>query len=103
MEWDDLKTVLAVRRAGSLAGAGRALGAGIASLAHLFNPELVALGGGVTAAGDLLFGPLREELRARLLPGYAPDGELAVVPSALGDDAGLLGAAALVLESHEQG
>jgi glucokinase len=81
-----------------LAGAGRALGIGIASLAHAFNPELVVLGGGVAAAGDLLFDPLREGLRSQLLPGYAPGDELPVVRSALGEDAGLLGAAVLALE-----
>lgn len=85
-----------------LTGAGRALGAGIASLAHLFNPEVIAIGGGVTAAGDLLFAPLHEALAVHLLAPFAAG--LRIVPSALNQDAGLLGAGVLALteEAHHE-
>lgn len=82
-----------------LTRAGRALGVGVASLAHVFNPEVIVIGGGVIAAGDLLFDPLREAFAAQLLEGFG-DG-LQVVPSALAQDAGLLGAGVLALGSGE--
>ncbi|MDP9372418.1 MAG: ROK family protein [Chloroflexota bacterium] len=76
-----------------LARAGHAMGIGIASLVHIFDPEIVVIGGGVIGAGDLFFGPLREALDAQLMAPYK--GGVRVVPSALGQDAGLLGAGAL--------
>ncbi|CAA9568191.1 MAG: Glucokinase [uncultured Thermomicrobiales bacterium] len=76
-----------------LARAGRALGFAVASLVHLFNPEVVAIGGGVVSAGPFLLDPMREALDAQLIDGF--ERELRVVPAALGQDSGLLGAAAL--------
>lgn len=75
--------------------AGKYLGLGIVNLLHLFNPRMVVLGGSVTKAGPLLFDPMWEMLRARAMPGYLEG--LAVVPAALGDDVGLLGALALAI------
>ena len=72
---------------------GHALGLGIASLVHIFNPEIVAIGGGVATAGEVLFGPLRAALDAQLMAPFAVG--LRVVPSALVEDAGLLGAGVL--------
>ena len=43
----------------------RYLGAGIANLLNIFNPDVVVVAGGVTAAGDALFVPLRAEVRRR--------------------------------------
>lgn len=43
----------------------RFLGAGIANLLNIFNPEVVVIAGGVTQAGDTLFLPLRREVRKR--------------------------------------
>jgi glucokinase len=43
----------------------RFLGAGIANLLNIFNPEVVVIAGGVTQAGDTLFTPLRREVRKR--------------------------------------
>jgi glucokinase len=79
-----------------LTGVGRALGAGVASLVHIFNPDVVAIGGGVTAAGHLLFAPLHESLALHLMAPFA--GGVRVVPTALDEDAGLLGAGVLALE-----
>ncbi|HEY2637425.1 MAG TPA: ROK family protein, partial [Solirubrobacteraceae bacterium] len=47
---------------------GRHLGVGIASLVNIFNPEVVVIGGGVIAAGELLLEPARREMLARALP-----------------------------------
>jgi hypothetical protein len=79
----------------ALALIGRNLGVGIASLLNIFNPDLVVIGGGVSAAGDLLLTPAREEFQRRALPSLVHESE--VVAASLGNDAGVLGAAALVL------
>ena len=76
--------------------AGTYLGLGLVTLLHLFDPDIVIIGGGVSKAGDLLFGPAREVVRQRCMTDrYWRD--TPIVPAALGDDVGLLGALALVL------
>ena len=79
----------------SIEHAGRILGLGIVSALHLFNPEIVVLGGGVAKAGDLLFAPMHRAIRQHVLDPAYMDG-LAIVPAGLGDDVALYGAAALV-------
>jgi glucokinase len=74
--------------------AGRALGIAVASATHLCDLEVVAVGGGLSQAGALLFDPLEEGLRAHLGLDYARG--VRVVPAALGQSAGLIGAAALL-------
>jgi glucokinase len=74
--------------------AGRALGIAIASVAHLCDLEVVAIGGGLAQAGPLLFDPLEEALRIHIGLVYARD--VRVVPAGLGQSAGLIGAAALI-------
>ena len=75
---------------------GRHLGVGIASLVNVFNPELVVVGGGLVAAGELLLEPARAEMHARaLLP--ARDA-VRIVAAAFGDEAGMIGAALLARE-----
>lgn len=77
-----------------LAELGRWLGEGIASLAAVLDPAAAVIGGGVSAAGDLLLDPLRTAFRENLTGrGHRP--ELQVRPAALGNDAGMLGAADL--------
>lgn len=78
--------------------AGRALGIAIASAVHLLDLEVVAIGGGLAQAGPLLFKPLEDTLRAHARLDYAR--QVAVVPAALGQDAGLVGAAALIHAGH---
>ena len=75
---------------------GRHLGVGIANYVNIFNPEMVVVGGGVSAAGDLLLDTAREECRRRALK--ATGEEVRIVVAKLGNDAGLIGAAALVFE-----
>jgi glucokinase len=75
--------------------AGRALGIAIASAAQLCDLEVVAIGGGLAQAGPLLFAPLEEALRIHARLDYARD--VPVVAAALGQSAGLIGAAALIL------
>jgi glucokinase len=71
---------------------GTRLGVGLASLANIFNPDVIVIGGGVLAAGDLLLEPARAELRRRAL---RPMDETVVAPAELGPDAGMIGAAAM--------
>ena len=80
--------------------AGRYIGIGITSLVHLFNPARVIIGGSVAKAGDLLFDPIRETIRERVMDEHFLEG-FAVVPAALGDDVGLLGAYTLAETSLE--
>lgn len=78
---------------------GRALGVGVANLVNIFNPQVVVIGGGVSAAGELLLAPAREVMLRRAL---APNKELVRVEEAhFGAEAGLIGAALLARESGE--
>jgi len=78
--------------------AGRALGRGIASAAALVDLDRVVVGGGVSQAGALLFEPLRAELARRAHLAFTRD--LVVRPAALGRQAGLVGAAALIFHGE---
>lgn len=78
---------------------GTRLGVALASFANIFDPQVIAIGGGVAAAGDLLLEPARRELRARAL---TPMNGAKVVPAELGADAGLIGAAAMARTELER-
>ncbi|HTP15790.1 MAG TPA: ROK family protein [Streptosporangiaceae bacterium] len=78
----------------ALRRAGRALGIAIASATHLCDLEVVSVGGGLSQAGAMLFDPLEEALRTHAKMYFAR--RVRVVPAALGQSAGLVGAAALV-------
>jgi glucokinase len=71
---------------------GRRLGVALTSFANIFEPEVIVIGGGVMAAGDLLLDPARRELRERAL---TPMNRTPVVAAQLGPDAGMIGAAAM--------
>ncbi len=73
--------------------AGTNLGVGVVNLVHIFNPELVVIGGGVSKAGDLIFEPVRRVVAKRVMR----DISVRITASALGDNPGLLGAVALAL------
>jgi glucokinase len=76
----------------------RALGCAIGSCINLFDPELVVVGGGIAQAGDALFAPLARELdRAEWRPGGH---RVPLVPAALGEAAGCIGAAGYALDLH---
>jgi glucokinase len=72
------------------------LGAGVANVVNLFNPELVVLGGGVTAAGNLLLEPVARSARTALPPAA---NAVEIVLAALGSNVGIVGAAAVALEA----
>ncbi|MGZ9933796.1 ROK family protein [Streptomyces sp. NC-S4] len=72
--------------------AGRALAAAIAATATLVETDIAVIGGGVAAAGDTLFAPIRSHLAAYATLSFVRD--IQVVPAMLGTHAGLIGAAA---------
>jgi glucokinase len=75
---------------------GERLGVGIANIVNIFNPEVVVIGGGVIAAGELLLEPARNVLMRRAL---APAKDMVrVVATAFGADSGMIGAALLAAD-----
>ncbi|MGQ0614360.1 MAG: ROK family protein [Planctomycetaceae bacterium] len=86
----------AARAVAAFGRAGWALGIAFANVANLLNVEAFCLGGGMAAALDLLLPTLRAQLDARAFR-LAREG-LAILPAALGNDAGLLGAAWAALQ-----
>jgi len=80
----------------ALGRVGRHLGVGIASFVNMFNPEIVVVGGGLISAGDLILGPAGNEAAARALrPSWQ---QTRIAAAELGNEAGLIGAAAMALE-----
>lgn len=77
---------------------GRRLGALASGLANVFEPDVIVLGGGVLAAGDLILGPVREEVRSRAL---RPMNQTPVAAALLGPEAGMIGAATMAAEEYE--
>jgi glucokinase len=75
---------------------GSRLGVAIASFVNIFNPQVVVVGGGVIAAGELLLEPARAEVAARALPPSRD--EVQIVAARFGVEAGMIGAAALAFE-----
>jgi len=72
---------------------GTWLGIGLAGFVSIFNPDVVAVGGGAMAAGEMILAPARREIRLRARP---PSRDLVEVqPATLGPESGVLGAAAL--------
>ena len=78
----------------ALARAGTYLGHAIADYLHLYNPQVIILGGGVSRSGAFIIEPLRASLADRVIsPEYLHG--LVITTAELGDEAGLMGALAL--------
>jgi glucokinase len=72
---------------------GRWLGIGLAGFVNMFNPEVIAVGGGASRAGDLILDPARREVQLR---ARSPSRDLVEIKDAtLGPASGVLGAAGL--------
>jgi len=78
-----------------LESVGRRLGAGLTGLVNAFNPEVVVVGGGAVAAGELLLGPARAVVAERALPPSRD--AVRIVPAHFGDESGMVGAALFAL------
>lgn len=74
----------------------RYLGLGFTSLAHIFSPDRIVMGGGVSLAFDLLTDTIHATIRAEAM---APFKSTPVVAAQLGDNAGLVGVASLALDT----
>ena len=77
---------------------GLKLGVGLTNVIWLLNPDRIVIGGGVAKAGDLLFSHVLRTIQTRCEKTFW--GKLDVVPATLGNDAGIIGAATLALESE---
>ncbi len=78
-----------------LAGVGERLGAGLTGLVNALDPEVVVIGGGAVAAGDLLLEPARRVVAQRALPPMAD--AVRIVAAHFGEESGMLGAAIMAL------
>ncbi len=84
----------------ALTRAGEAIGVAVASVTHLLDLEVVSIGGGLSQAGRLLFDPIDAAFRRHARMAFARD--VRVVPAALGQEAGLIGAAALIVAPDDR-
>ncbi|MBR0215754.1 MAG: ROK family protein [Clostridia bacterium] len=73
---------------------------GITGLVHIFNPDMVLIGGGVSVQEQLLMQPLRERVKAGVMPRFAE--HLSIERATLGNDAGMIGAARWYMERSAQ-
>jgi glucokinase len=77
---------------------GLKLGVGLSNVVWLLNPHRIVIGGGVAKAGERLIGKIRNTIRERTEKTFWES--LEIVPATLGNDAGMIGAGALALESE---
>jgi glucokinase len=76
---------------------GDELGAALASVVWIINPDTIVIGGGVAKAGELILDPVRRSIRSRTLD--IVNEKIRIVPAELGNDAGIIGNATLALEA----
>ena len=84
------------RVAEAITRAAEYLGIGVANAITILHPDLVVLGGGAAAMGELLFDPVRKTVARRV--NMFPVDTIRIEPSMLGDRAGVLGAVALAMK-----
>jgi|LSQX01.3.fsa_nt_gb glucokinase len=78
---------------------GYYMGIAIANAINILNPDKIVIGGGIAQAGDLLFAPIRRSVEVNAL--YTALQACQILPAQLGDDAGVLGGAAMALQKLE--
>ncbi len=76
---------------------GYFIGLGVASLINVFNPEMIVIGGGIAQAGDLILDPITRTARVNAIATL--QAICKIVPADLGDNAGIMGAAAVAHDS----
>jgi glucokinase len=81
-----------------VAYAARVIGLGFVNVFHLFDPSIIVVGGSVSLMGDILFDPIRQTVQQHVMPPYR---DRPIVRAQLGDDSGLMGAAALAFDIRE--
>ncbi len=80
--------------------AAEALGIGLVNIIHIFNPDMIILGGGVTKIGSLLLDPAMKVVEERAMK--VPFEAVHIVQAQLGPDVGLIGAGALIYHNMEK-
>ncbi len=75
---------------------GYYLGLCVTNLINLFNPEMIVIGGGIAQAGELILDPIRRTATATAIRSLAKTCQ--ILPAELGDNAGIYGGAAIVLQ-----
>ena len=94
--WTDGRAIFAAAEAGNpevlalLDAWTDEIAQGLAGMVHIFNPQLILIGGGVSAQQALLIDPLAAQVRKSIMPAFAEGLELRA--AALQNDAGLVGA-----------
>jgi predicted NBD/HSP70 family sugar kinase len=83
----------------AIADAGRVLGRSVAAIVNTFNPELVIVGGAISAAGDVLLDPLQEAVHRYAIPSAAAD--VRITRGVLGERAEVLGALELAARQSD--
>jgi glucokinase len=73
------------------------LGIGLVNIVHMINPEVIAVGGGVSGAGDLILKPAREAFAEHVMNDIFLD--VRIIPAQLGNKASFLGAAMLAFDN----
>ena len=73
------------------------LATGLVNAVWLLNPDRIVIGGGIAKAGKLIFDPLWKKMKAQLAPSFTKN--LKVVPAHFGNDAGIIGSAAVAVEA----
>ena len=73
---------------------------GIAGFVHVFDPQLVLIGGGVSTQEKLLIEPLKEIVLSLVMPDFAQDLEFR--PASLGNDAGMIGAVYYLISKNDE-
>ena len=76
--------------------AGYYLGIGLVNLVNFLNPEVIIVGGNISRVADILLESAKEVVSQKALP--LPGGRVKILPSSFGQDAGIIGAATLVLD-----
>ncbi len=83
---------------GVISKAAKYLGVGMANIVNIFNPEMLIVGGGMSKMGELLLAPARHQVQAHAFRLAAE--AVRIVPALLGDDSGVLGAAAFAVSQN---
>lgn len=84
----------------TMAETGHWVGIGVANMINVLNPEMVIIGGGISQAGDVLWKPIMRGVRSYAI--YESLQVCQIVPAELGDDAGIMGGVAMVLNALER-
>ena len=83
-----------------ISNAAEAIGIGLVNIIHIFNPEMIILGGGVTQMGRMLMEPAQRVVQERAMK--VPREAVRIVQAQLGDNVGLIGAGALIYYYSKQ-